>query len=579
MEEQKILPIGIESFEKLRRSGFYYVDKTRLIEDLLLNWGEVNLFTRPRRFGKTLNISMLKNFFEIGCDPQLFDGLYISRRTTLCQRYMGKFPVIFLSLKGIEADSFAEARQLLIKTINTEARRFQFLLDSKRLTHTDKELFSHLLRQDMPEDTLVYSLYELTELLRKHYEQEVILLMDEYDVPLAKANEHDYYEPMTLLIRNLFGNVLKTNENLYFAVLTGCLRVAKESIFTGLNNFTVHSITSVDFDEYYGFTDEEVKEMLRSYKLEGDFQTVKDWYDGYRFGSTDIYCPWDVINYCKDRRKNKLLPPQNYWLHTSGNELISHFVRDLGEQVEPTKSELEQLINGGSVQKEIRQDLTYKELYASPENIWSALFMTGYLTQRGLPDGNRYHLAIPNQEIKNIITEQVLALFKASIAQDGKMLMHFCNALLQGQAKEVEDLFTAYMKKTISVRDTAGKTTLRENFYHGLLLGILSFKSDWLVTSNQEAGDGFSDITIQANDPSTGAAIGIVIEVKYTESGRLDTVCQRALAQIAQKHYTDPFCQNGIQRILGYGIACCRKSCRVICFPQRSETGPEPPQA
>ncbi len=579
MEEQKILPIGIESFEKLRRSGFYYVDKTRLIEDLLLNWGEVNLFTRPRRFGKTLNISMLKNFFEIGCDPQLFDGLYISHRTTLCQRYMGKFPVIFLSLKGIEADSFAEARQLLTKTINAEARRFQFLLDSNRLTGTDKELFSQLLKQDMTEDTLVYSLYELTELLRKHYNREVILLMDEYDVPLAKANEHNYYEPMTLLIRNLFGNALKTNENLYFAVLTGCLRVAKESIFTGLNNLVVHSITSTDFDEYYGFTDEEVREMLRFYKLEGDFQTVKEWYDGYRFGATDIYCPWDVINYCKDRRKNNLLPPQNYWLHTSSNDLISHFVHDLGRQAEPTKSELEHLVNGGSVQKEIRQDLTYKELYASTENIWSALFMTGYLTQRGLPDGNRYHLAIPNREIRNIVTEQILVLFKVSVGQDGQMLMHFCNALLQGQAKEVEDLFTAYMKKTISVRDTAVKSALKENFYHGLLLGILSFKSDWLVTSNQEAGDGFSDIMIQANDTDTGAAVGIVIEVKYTESDGLDKVCQRALTQITQKHYADRFCQDGIQKILGYGIACCRKSCKVSSCQLKSETGSIPPQA
>ena len=395
----KKLPIGIENFKELREDNFYYVDKTQLIEKLLQNWGKANLFTRPRRFGKSLTMSMLKHFFEIGCDPSIFDGLYISQNQKLCQQYMGKFPVISISLKGIHSETYSKAKAMLIKVINEEPRRFQFLLNSGNLTKIDKELFLGLLKQDMNEDTLVYSLRELTELLNKHFQQKVIVLIDEYDVPLAKADEMGYYNEMVLLIRNLFENVLKTNDYLYFSVLTGCLRVAKESIFTGLNNFKVYPITNVAFDEYFGFTDFEVKEILKYYHQTGQYETVKTWYDGYHFGDVDIYCPWDVICFCEDHRESPDLAPQNYWLNTSGNQIIRHFIENMGSQSQLTKTDLELLLNGSSVQRTIRQELTYKDLYSSPENLWSALFMTGYLTQKGLPDGDRYDLVIRKSAI------------------------------------------------------------------------------------------------------------------------------------------------------------------------------------
>ena len=416
-----------------------------------------------------------------------------------------------------------------------------------------------LLQADMDDESLFYSLREITELLCKHYERKVIVLIDEYDVPLAKANERGYYDKMIDLIRNLFGTALKTNDNLYFAVLSGCLRVAKESIFTGLNNFNVFSITDVEFDEYFGFTDLEVKEMLRYYDLEDSYETVKEWYDGYRFGNVDVYCPWDVICYCSKHRKNKTLPPQNYWLNTSGNEVIKHFIDDLSHQKTITRTEMERLIDGETVQKEIRQELTYPELYASSEHIWSALFMTGYLTQRGTPDGNLFQLAIPNREVRNIYTEQILSLFKEEASEDGEALNAFCTALADGNAEEVEKQLSRYLGKTISIRDTFARKPTKENFYHGILLGILGFKAGWTVTSNREAGDGFSDIMIRIDDAETG----IIIEVKYAEQ-KMEEVCRKALEQIDEKRYAEALHREGISLVLKYGMACSRKSCRVL---------------
>lgn len=564
MERIKKLPVGIERFEEIRKEDFYYVDKTKLIEQLLDKWGKANLFTRPRRFGKSLNMSMLRYFFEIGNDPALFDGLYISQNKALCEEYMGKYPVVSISLKGVNSDTFEKAKAQLVKVINREARRLQFLLESEILTERDKQLFSDLLERDMDEDTLACSLQELSELLEKHYGKQVIILIDEYDVPLAKANEQGYYNEMVILIRNLFENALKTNESLKFAVLTGCLRVAKESIFTGLNNFKIYSITDVDFDEYFGFTDAEVREMLQYYGQEEHYDIVKEWYDGYRFGKIDVYCPWDVINYCDRHISNPKLPPQNYWINTSGNEVIQHFVdsfnaTDSGEK-KLTRMELEQLVNGGIVQKEISQELTYKELYDSMDNIWSTLFMTGYLTQRGEPNGNRYNLVVPNREVRNIITERIMKLFRDDVEKDGEMVNNFCNALLNGKPETVEQLFTAYMKKTISVRDTFVKKPTKENFYHGILLGILSFKGGWMVTSNKETGDGFSDIMVRIDDSDTG----IVIEIKYAEDGELEAECCKALEQIQTKRYEEAFLEADVHKILKYGIACNRKNCRVL---------------
>ena len=556
----KKLPIGIENFEKLRQEDFYYIDKTRLIEQLLTRWGEVNLFTRPRRFGKSLNMSMLQSFFEIGKDKTLFDGLRISDNQELCEKYQGKFPVVSVSLKGINGATYEEARRFLIKTINEEARRLSVLSDSTELDETDHELLIQLKKKEMTNDSLVYSIRELTELLEKHYGRKVIVLIDEYDVPLAKANENGYYDEMVLLIRNLFENALKTNNSLKFAVLTGCLRIAKESIFTGLNNFKVYSITDKSFDETFGFTDAEVRELLRYYGQEKYYETVKEWYDGYRFGNVDVYCPWDVINFCSDHLADPGLEPKNYWANTSGNSVISHFIDSVGKPQKLTRMELEQLVNGGIVQKEINSELTYKELYSSIDNLWSTLFMTGYLTQRGEPSGNRYNLVIPNREIRNIITNHILKMFKENVKDDGKTVSDLCDALLNKNPEKVELIFTEYMKKTISIRDTFARKPTKENFYHGLLLGILGFKENWSVMSNRESGDGFGDILIRIEDED----VGIVIEVKYADDGNLQGECEKALQQIIDIRYTEALEQEGIHTIIKYGIACYRKKCKVL---------------
>ena len=531
VEALRKLPIGMENFVEIRRNNFYYVDKTRLIEQLVEKWSEVSLFTRPRRFGKTLNMSMLRAFFEVGAEANLFDGLYISHKKELCEQYMGKYPVISFTLKNIEGQSFDEVKKSIKYLIGTIARQYSFLLESEKLSVVDKEIYRTLLftNEDgtfqMSDVALEKSLYRLTELLEKHYHKKVIVLIDEYDVPLEKAFHHGYYDEMVILIRNLFGNVLKTNEHLKMAVLTGCLRIAKESIFTGLNNFKVYPITMRAFDESFGFTDEEVQKMLTYYGLEEDYEIVKAWYDGYRFGDVDVYCPWDVINYCSDRQYDPKLEPQNYWANTSSNDIISHFIDGMGGQRKVTRIELERLINGETVQKEINQELTYKELYSSIDNLWSTLFMTGYLTQKGDSNGKRYNLAIPNQEIRNIMTDHILQLFKEDVAKDGEMVETFCRALVDGNANRIEQLFTEYLTKTISVRDTFVRKPVKENFYHGILLGILSYKGGWYVTSNRESGDGFSDIMVRIDDED----VGIIIEVKYAENGKEEEMSRKAL--------------------------------------------------
>lgn len=562
----KKLPIGIESFEKIRREGFYYVDKSAMIRDLLYKWGEVNLFTRPRRFGKSLNMSMLKSFFETGCDRTLFDGLKISEEPELCGKYMGRFPVIFISLKGIHGNDYTAARSMICSVIGNEAMRFQFLLDSERLTDKEKKLYDQITAVDetnqevfsMSDAVLTGSLKMLAGLLQKHYGQRVILLIDEYDVPLAKASENGYYGQMVTLIRNLYQETLKTNDSLYFAVLTGCLRVAKESIFTGLNNPKVFSVTNVRFGEYFGFTDEEVRDMLKYYGLEGKYSEVKDWYDGYRFGNVDVYCPWDVINYCDELTDDACMSPKDYWSNTSGNDVVRHFIEKVGHGL--TKSEVETLVAGESVVREIREDLTYNNLYDSPEHIWSVLFTTGYLTQRGKGAGRNLALAIPNMEIRNIFTEQIMAMFKEETVRDGKLLEEFCEALKAGKAEEVERIFNAYLGRTIGIRDTFVRKRLKENFYRGILLGILGFKSGWYVKSNRESGDGFSDILIKIEDEG----IGMILEVKYAEKGNYDDMCREALEQIERGDYEAELREDGFDTILKYGIACFRKRCRLV---------------
>ena len=564
--KKKRLPIGIDSFEKLRSLDFYYVDKTGLIRELLNRWGEVNLFTRPRRFGKTLNMSMLKCFLEIGCDRSLFDGLEIAEDTKLCEQYMGKFPVISISLKGVNGADYAAARSLLCSVIGNEAMRFQFLLEDEGLTEREKRQYRQLVDVGteggesfaMSDSVLAGSLKTLSSLLEKHYGRKVILLIDEYDVPLSKANDRGYYGGMVLLIRNLFEQALKTNPSLYFAVLTGCLRVSKESIFTGLNNPKIFSIMDDDCDSGFGFTDEEVKEMLVSYELTDKYDQIREWYDGYLFGEARLYCPWDVINYVDRLQVKRNLSPQNYWSNTSGNDAVRHFIEKMGDGV--MKGEIEALIAGETVSKEIHEDLTYNRLYDSPEHIWSLLFMTGYLTRRGSEEGAGLALTIPNMEIRSIFTRQIMDMFKEDVAKDGQLLRDFCAALESGNASKVEELFSAYLEKTVSIRDTFARKPLKENFYHGILLGILGYKNDWYVRSNKEAGDGYSDILIQTEDENTG----IVIEMKYAETREFDTVCRKAVEQIDRNGYAEELRKNGCRRILKYGIACHKKQCQAM---------------
>lgn len=556
--KKKKLPIGIENFEELQKEEFYYVDKTNLIRDLLMQWSKVNLFTRPRRFGKSLNMSMLKYFFEPGGDKEIFKKLAISGETEICEKYMGKFPVVSISLKGINGESYEKACAMAVQVIQSEARRFQYLLESERLTAYEKKVFASLLQADMGEDLLCSSLKIMSELLEKHHGCKVILLIDEYDVPLAKAFERGYYDQMVIFIRNMFEYALKTNDSLKFAVLTGCMRISKESIFTGLNNIKVLSVADVQFDEYFGFTDQEVKDMLDYYGFSDRYDEVKEWYDGYQFGNVGVYCPWDVINYCDTLKADPDAQPRNYWLNTSSNEAVRRFIRESDHAA--TRREIEKLVAGEAITKEIHQELTYKDMYDSIDNLWSVLFTTGYLTQRGKPDGDNFRLVIPNVEIRKIFTSQIMELFKESVPKNGEALRNFCQALRNGDAKSVENLLGEYLRKTISIRDTFVKRQMKENFYHGILIGILGFEDTWSVSSNKESGDGYSDILVETDDGETG----IILELKYAEDGKLDESCREALRQINLWRYEEELLDEGVEHILKYGIAFYKKRCRVM---------------
>ena len=556
--KKKKLPIGIENFEELQKEEFYYVDKTNLIRDLLMQWSKVNLFTRPRRFGKSLNMSMLKYFFEPGGDKEIFKKLAISGETEICEKYMGKFPVVSISLKGINGESYEKACAMAVQVIQSEARRFQYLLESERLTAYEKKIFASLLQADMGEDLLCSSLKIMSELLEKHHGCKVILLIDEYDVPLAKAFERGYYDQMVIFIRNMFEYALKTNASLKFAVLTGCMRISKESIFTGLNNIKVLSVADVQFDEYFGFTDQEVKDMLDYYGFSNRYDEVKEWYDGYQFGNVGVYCPWDVINYCDTLKADPDAQPRNYWLNTSSNEAVRRFIRESDHAA--TRREIENLVAGEAITKEIHQELTYKDMYDSIDNLWSVLFTTGYLTQRGKPDGDNFRLVIPNVEIRKIFTSQIMELFKESVPKNGEALRNFCQALRNGDAKSVERLLGEYLRKTISIRDTFVKRQMKENFYHGILIGILGFADTWSVSSNKESGDGYSDILVETDDGETG----IILELKYAEDGKLDESCREALRQINLRRYEEELLDEGVEHILKYGIAFYKKRCRVM---------------
>ena len=555
---KKKLPIGIENFEELRKEDFYYIDKTGLIAELLHNWGAVNLFTRPRRFGKTLNMSMLEHFFSLDGNKRIFDGLDISKETALCEEHMGKYPVISVSLKGIDGRVYETAYQMAAQVIIEAAAKYYFLLESEKLNEHDKAAYRKLLDDNMNEGTLGSSLRRLSGMLEKHYGTKVIMLIDEYDVPLAKAHANGYYDQMVSLIRSLLGEVLKTNNSLKLAVLTGCLRISKESIFTGLNNLKVRSVTDVRFDEYFGFTDTEVRRLLEYYGYLDCYDIAKKWYDGYHFGNVDVYCPWDVLNYCDSLLDDKDAQPENYWINTSSNDAVKRFIEESANAA--TKREIECLVAGEVITKEIHQELTYAEVYQSIDNIWSLLFTTGYLTRRGKAEGRQMKLAIPNLEIRDIYVTQIMEFFKENVREDGEMLNRFCNALRNEDAENVEKIFTEYLRKTISIRDTAVRTDMKENFYHGVLLGILGVKTCWGISSNREMGEGYADILAE---PDTGD-MGIIIEVKYAHDGDLEGACKEALKQIEYTKYEDDLEDDGVENILKYGIACYKKRCRVM---------------
>ena len=563
MTQKLKLPIGIENFQEIRQMGFYYIDKTKLIEQLLEQWGKVNLFTRPRRFGKTLNMSMLKYFFEIGTDQTLFDGLYISQNQELCEEYMGKFPIIFLSLKGVDGLTFDSAKDRFIQLIGNEAQRFRFLLDSDKLTEDDKNIYRALIslqdgKYTMEEEVFISAIKTLSRLLSVHYGKKAIILIDEYDVPLDKAFTHGYYNEMVSLVRGIFGEALKTNDFLQFSVLTGCLRVSKESIFTGLNNFKVLSITDVRFDEQFGFTDQEVLKLLDDYHLESHLTETKEWYDGYHFGDTDVYCPWDVINHVDRLLGEPDAEPQSYWINTSGNGLVKRFI-DKADKT--TKNEIERLIAGETIEKSIRMELTYEEIDNSIDNLWSILFTTGYLTQKGKSKGGIYQLLIPNKEVREVYIIQIQEWFKNTVLNDTKPVKKLLKAFEEGDAKQIEKDLTKILGTTISILDTKARKEEKEIFYYGILLGLLRCESEWLIQSNVESGDGFVDILVEPEDPDAG----MIMELKYAQNFQdLEKSCNKAMDQIHDRRYDERLRNEGRNDILAYGIAFCKKKCKVV---------------
>ncbi len=556
------LPAGIEDFKEIRKRGYYYVDKSKLIEQLVEIGGKVALFTRPRRFGKTLNMSMLRSFFETGADASLFDGLYIFGNKELCDEYMGKYPVIFLSLKDVDGLKYENAKYRIMELIGREAERYFFLRDSDRLSENEKEQYKAVIalqdgKYSMDENVLISSLRLLSHLLFQHYGEKTVILIDEYDVPLDKAFQNGYYQEMVSLIRGLFGMALKTNDSLQFAVLTGCLRISKESIFTGLNNFKVLSILDSRFDEQFGFTDQEVRKILDDYELSSHFEETKEWYDGYRFGNADIYCPWDVINYVEQLRYDQEAVPQDFWSNSSGNAMVRRFI-DMADV--STKNEIERLIAGESIEKDVTPELTYDELDKSIENLWSVLFTTGYLTHKGRTESGKYRLVIPNREVRNLFVKKIREWFSDVSRKDGQTLEQLCDAFVNKNVEKIEQIFGDYLWNTISIRDTAVAKEKKENFYHGILLGLLGYKSTWLIKSNAESGIGYSDILVEVPTNRTG----IVIELKYAEDGDMDAACEEAMRQIEEKGYIAKLKQDGMRNFIRYGIACFKKDCRVV---------------
>nr|WP_297705270.1 AAA family ATPase [uncultured Butyrivibrio sp.] len=556
----KALPIGVESFEKIIKENYYYIDKTGLIADLLANRAEVTLFTRPRRFGKSLNMSMLKAFFEIGTDESLFDNLKITEYKSLCDEYLGKYPVVAITLKDVSGADIATAKAQIKAIIGREALKYNEILNDDNLTGEEKSLYKAIIEVTngefvMDDMVLRNSIMNLTHILEKYYGRKVILLIDEYDVPLDKAHVGGYYEEMSALIRDILCAALKSNNSLKLAVLTGCLRIAKESIFTGLNNLRVQSVSDVGFSEWFGFTDSDVVRLLEDYGFQDKYEVVKEWYDGYRFGKSNVYCPWDVINYVQTLRTDNEAVPELYWSNTSGNDLLNNLIAGANDQ---TRHEIEMLLAGESVKKSVRTELTYRDIEDSLDNIWSVLYMTGYLTMMSRTTEGEYELIIPNREIYSLMKSGIYQHLKREAANKTADAKKLFDAIVNGEPQKFEDTFSDYLIQHISIRDTNVRKEMKENFYHGYLLGILSAVSG-AVVSNRESGDGYADIIIKSAETRTG----VVLEIKYAENENLDAYCDEALHQISEKNYEQSLIDDGMDVIRKYGVACYKKRCKV----------------
>lgn len=555
----KPLPIGVDDFEKLRASGYYYVDKTLFIKELLDKKGEVNLFTRPRRFGKTLNMSMMKCFFEKAeaDNANLFSGLNIMEAGEQYLKHMGAYPVIALSLKSTRQADFHTSYEKIADAIAGELRRHKMLLSSDRLDEAQKERYLQMMDGRAKSSDYTAALKFLSEVLNQHYGRKAVILIDEYDVPLEQAYFTGYYDEMSFFIRSFFEEGLKSNPFMEFAVITGCLRITKESIFTGLNNLKINSILSANYDEYFGFLQQEVDEMAEFYGIEDeeDMAVFKEWYNGYAFGTKEVYNPWSVINHMEALYVDRIHAwPSPYWANTSSNRII----RNLVERADvSTKEELECLIAGGTIEKTVHEDITYDDIETSEENLWNFLFFTGYLTMCGrrfIGGTQRMTMAIPNAEVLYIYKTKILEWFRERLL--GKDMKGFYHSILSADVTGFQEKLTQILRESISFYDN------KEAFYHGFLLGLLERVDDFAVSSNQESGDGRYDIMLKSPDVRNPV---LIFELKAADSyGSMETAADSAMKQIKERRYGEGLNRDGYSSLLCYGIAFYKKNCWIV---------------
>ena len=552
--KHKPLPIGVEDFKRLVDNGYYFIDKTLMIKELLENKETVNLFTRPRRFGKTLNMSMLQRFFEATekSNAYLFDGLKIAAYPEY-MAYQGRYPVISISLKSMKQASYTDAFYMYKNLIAKEYEKHKIILESNQILESEKEIFQNIMEQRADQNVYLNSIRTLSDILAKYYEKNVIILIDEYDVPLENAYHEDFYDDMTNLIRSCFESALKTNPSLEFAVLTGCLRVSRESIFTGLNNLKTYSITKNKFSQYFGFTQGEMKEILQAFSLEQYAGTIAKWYDGYRFGLTEIYNPWSVLNCIDSYLQNDMVACEPYWSNTSSNRIVKRLIEESNER---TKSMVEELINGTPIHTQIFEDVTYGTIDVNQDYIWSFLLFTGYLkiiSCETIGDETYYDMVIPNVEIKSIYKNTIRSWFIDHINRDSRT--DILESVIHADAEKLEDLLCTWLTNTISCFDE------QENYYHGFVTGLVSGFSGYMVVSNRESGNGRFDLVVKQRSRWHYAAI---LEFKIVEKyNQMTKACEDALRQIEEKDYEASLRDEQYENIAKLGICFCQKRCRV----------------